>query len=775
LDEGGVVNNETTSAPITDPYDFNRDGVVNGIDVDGSDQSIVRNNPASTPSALKLIAAPGGLRDSYAADYYDAAGRLTAEENVGANGGAVWSRPATPDPADATHLVTLLGYDPAGNQNSVTDPKGIQSLSVFDMLGQQVQTIADDSDPAGNPIQQTTDYAFDGDGHVLTMTAVMPSGTPSQTTQYIYGVTGTGGAVSSNDLLARIEYPDLSSGDPSSDPSNDVSYTYDNLGETASKTDQNGTTHSYSYDPLGRLTLDWVTSLGAGVDGSVMALGYSYNRQGLPFQQTSYYTNPAYDSGATVNQDQDQYNGFGQLTAEYQSVSGLVDASPSGTPELQYGYSSAMLGSRLTSMTYPNGRVIFYGYDGNALDNALGRVDNLADSDGTHLADYTYLGLSTIVGQAFGDGVTETTTLDQFGRIAEMKYADGANVTDDFVYGYDADGNVLSETNGVNSAFSQTFTYDSLNRLTSYVGGLTSQSWSLDAVGNQKSVTTDGVTTTNTQNSQNELTGVGSSTLSYDNNGNTTTDANGHTYIYDAWNRLISVTNSSNIVLASYTYDANGRRITETNPTIGSGQTTALYFTAAGQVIEERQAGSVAAQNVFGIDYVNSLLLRDAFSTTGAVTRLYNQHDLTFNITALADATGGVTQRMIYTPYGVQTVLDPTTWAVMTGAPNTVYGPQGGRCDLATGLVHFGTPGRDYDPATAVWIQQDPEGYVDGANTYQAELSNPIVYDDASGLSATTGLPGSGDRIGNQGGREESASRAPKMGPPQRADATVDG
>jgi len=78
------------------------------------------------------------------------------------------------------------------------------------------------------------------------MTAVMPSGTPSQATQYVYGVTGAAGGVFSNDLLAKIEYPDLSTGAASSDPSNDVSYTYDNLGETASKTDQNGTTHWYS-------------------------------------------------------------------------------------------------------------------------------------------------------------------------------------------------------------------------------------------------------------------------------------------------------------------------------------------------------------------------------------------------------------------------------------------------------------------------------------------------------------------------------------------------
>ena len=33
-------------------------------------------------------------------------------------------------------------------------------------------------------------YTYDGDGHVLTQTAVQPAGIPSQTTRYVYGVTG---------------------------------------------------------------------------------------------------------------------------------------------------------------------------------------------------------------------------------------------------------------------------------------------------------------------------------------------------------------------------------------------------------------------------------------------------------------------------------------------------------------------------------------------------------------------------------------------------------
>jgi RHS repeat-associated protein len=644
--------------------------------------------------------------------------------------------------------VTTYGYDAAGNQNAVTDLRGIESLTVFDMLGQQTETIADYTD--GTPTSdsnQTTTYTYDGNGDVITMTADMPSGTNSQTTDYIYGV-GTTGGLFSNDLIAKVEYPDPSTGDASTAAANDVSYTYDNLGETLTKTDQNGSVHSYSYDAMGRLTLDAVTTLASGVNGNVMALGYSYNALGLPYQQTSYNSATVFSTGNIVNQDQDAYNGLGQLVGEYQSVSGaFVTSGGSITPEVQYGYSSLSTGSNLASMTYPNGRALDYGYN-TGLDSAIGRISYLADAagsgDSTHLVDYSYQGLGTFVGESMGNGVAETTTLDNFGRIASMAYVNSAStVLDSFSYGYDADGNVLSKTNGVNAAFSELYTYDNLNRLTSFQRGTisggtiaspaASQSWSLDAVGNQTATTTDGTTVTRSANSQNELTGVGSSTLGYDNNGNTTTDESGHTLTYDAWNRL--VTDSAGTT--SYTYDANGRRITETH----GDTTTNLYFTTQGQVIEERAAspGTVTAQSVWGIDYVNSLVVRDDNTTSGNLgltgsglgTRTYYQHDANWNVTATVDTSGDVINRYVYTPYGVQSVLTGV-WTTSSGS-NSEYGFQGGRFDISTGMHRFGA--RDYDPATGTWREQDPAGYVDGANVYRLEDDGPIIFCDPSGLA----------------------------------------
>src|SRR5262249_54567175 len=150
--------------------------------------------------------------------------------------------------------------------------------------------------------------------------------------------------------------------------------------------------------------------------------------------------------------------------------------------------------------------------------------------------------------------------------------------TDDFLYTYDRDGNRLTLTNGLNSSFSQQFSYDNLNRLSSFTQGSTTESWTLDAVGNWSSFTNGGTTQTRSFNNQNQITAIsGATTPGYDNNGNTTTDQNGHTGTFDAWNRLVKVAIGSNQEV--FTYDALHRRISQT---VNTNSPTDFYYSAQG-------------------------------------------------------------------------------------------------------------------------------------------------------------------------------------------------
>jgi RHS repeat-associated protein len=745
--DGGVVNGATpgyaeassvTNDVVLSETDTTYDNDGNAIETVES----ARLPTASTTATGTLTSADA--RISYGGSWFDAADRDIADENVGTNGGTAWTRPSSPDSSDATHLVTTYGYDAAGNQDTVTDPAGIVTQTYFDALGRQTEVIDDYTN--GVPTDssnQTTAYTYDGDGDILTQTAVEPAGTPNQTTAYIYNSTS---GIFSNTLLTTVEYPDATTGSASTSPSDDMTYTYDALGEKISMTDQNGTTHAYSYDGLGRQTLDAVTTLGTGVDGSVMALGTTYNAQGLPFQETSY---ASANGTGVVNQDEDIYNGLGQLTAEYQSVSGPVTVGT--TPEVQYGYSSPATGSVQTSMTYPNGRVIDYTYN-SGVDAAVGLVSGIADaagSDAGNLQSYTYLGAGTILGEVDGNGVTETTTLDNFGRTSELDYVNGSGTTtDDFQYGYDQDGNVLYQFNGVNNTFSQLYTYDSLNRLTGYQQGVlnssatsivgtptASQTWTYDALGNQDTVTTNGTATTNATNSKNELTASGSSSLAYDNDGNTLTDENGQTYTYNAWNQMVSTKNAAGATLATYTYDPQGRRITDTE----AGTTTDIYYDTQWQDIEERQGGTVTRQNVWGLEYVNELVERDDNSVSGSLgisssglgERLYAQQDANWSVVSLADASGDVVQRATFTPYGLATFLT-ASFSPTADAYNQDILFQGGRLETATGQYIF--QARDYDPSTGTWNEPDPSGYSNGSNLFLAFGDNPIVAVDPLGL-----------------------------------------
>lgn len=235
---------------------------------------------------------------------------------------------------------------------------------------------------------------------------------------------------------------------------------------------------------------------------------------------------------------QEAYNGFGQLTTQYQEHSGSVNTSTS--LKVQYAYASGTNYSRLSSMTYPNGRVLDYLYS-SGLNSDISRISEIDDDAGTgagSLEAYTYLGLSTVVQRADGNGIDLTYIkqsgesngdagdqyigLDRFGRVVDQRWIPAAtpsSPTDRFQYGYDRDGNLLYKDNKVKSTFSELYhanssssgdnntAYDNLNRVTGFrrgtlsasannSGGLdtvstlnsntdSSQSYTLDAVGNQ--------------------------------------------------------------------------------------------------------------------------------------------------------------------------------------------------------------------------------------------------------------------------------------------------
>src|SRR5258707_11163684 len=151
--------------------------------------------------------------------------------------------------------------------------------------------------------------------------------------------------------------------------------------------------------------------------------------------------------------------------------------------------------SRLTSMTYPNGKVLTYNYS-SGLNDSISRLSSLSDSTGT-LESYDYLGLATVVkrahpqigvdltyvkqtGESNGDAGDQYIGLDRFGRVVDVRWivTSSGTATDRFQYGYDRDNNPLYRDNIVNSAFGELYHangptngYDQLNQLTDFRRG----------------------------------------------------------------------------------------------------------------------------------------------------------------------------------------------------------------------------------------------------------------------------------------------------------------
>jgi hypothetical protein len=67
---------------------------------------------------------------------------------------------------------------------------------------------------------------------------------------------------------------------------------------------------------------------------------------------------------AAVNQVRDDaYNGYGQLLTQYQEHSGAVNTGASPSVQYTYDQPTGANFSRLSAMTYPNGRVLDYVYN----------------------------------------------------------------------------------------------------------------------------------------------------------------------------------------------------------------------------------------------------------------------------------------------------------------------------------------------------------------------------------------------------------------------------
>lgn len=733
-------------------------------------------------------------RRYYTANWFDGVSRQVASANYGTNGGADLTRPAAvPDRSD-TVLVTSYRYVTEYEADASIDPMGIETRWTKDALGRRIVLIEnyDPSKPSSDyGANRTMAYRYTLDDQLQTLTLVNEV-TGDQVTRWIYGTTLDDSKVARNDLLRAKIYPESDDDyDPLGDGADDlyerIEYSYNRQSATTAMTDPNGTVHEYDYDKFGRQTQDRVTTLASGIDNAVLRITTEYDDRGQKSKITS-YDNATVGSGTVVNEVAYEYDDFGQLAADKQSHSGAVSGS---TPEVSYAYENGSSGNtiRRTSMTYPDGRVVDYGYGStSSADNLMSRVATIKiNGESDNAAEYDYLGTGTVVkvtspepgvalsyiktaSAAAGDAGDQYNGYDRFGRVVDMRWAttSGGAVRDRFQYGYDRSSMrtwrsnlAASPGDGQDSAYR----YDGLYQVTqatrgdlninrTAVGGVpgSEETFSYDPTGNWLRYTEaeDGTVTldqTRVNNMDNQITQFDGSSedVEYDLNGNATemppdaegdwTAGNYKQLKWDAWNRIteIQIWEGDQVTLVGpIDYDGQYRRLSvETLPT----QVRHYYYNDQWKAVEERLDTETDAerQYVWGADNRNNLVLRDR-DTTGNGTldeRLYATRDAMSSGAAVLDTSGAVQERYGYSAFGKRTVM-AADFSDRSGTNyDWTYAFHGEFLDLETMLVNYGF--RYYESEIGRWLGRDPIEENGGLNLLMYCGNNPCSNRDLFG------------------------------------------
>jgi autotransporter-associated beta strand protein len=644
-------------------------------------------------------------RTTYVGYWYDAANRVTNMVNYGINNSTqMLARPAAP--ATVPGLLTSYGYDAAGFVNSTIDPTGLTTSFSNDFLGRVTQEIVNSTASPG-PTQTTTTTSYDGldrptlvqvKGYTPTVGSAS-SGLQFSTTQYVYGVsTANGSTINDNDLLWKTLYPDTTSQINS----------YNSLGQLISQTERDTSVHQYQFDLAGHQILDTVTTFATGVSSNTSALGDTYNALGLVTFATSY------SGGTIVNQVQNVYDGLGNLVTQYQSHTGQVytpataNESNPVSPAVQYQYDTQFAAggnySRITGMTYPDSTQVTYAYaDYSGLDNSISRIYSVSEGSQT-LETYRYLGLMTLVGATLPQpGISEGIQLDNYGNISQIAWTQGGTLNSDNVtvsggtrlvnigYGYDGVGDVLwrddevaDPAGGTSNKLDQTYSLDQLHRLTGYAQGTldltthtiasptVSSSWALDSMGNRYTATGIFATTyTPTGQSQNaSYTAAGNqATVTFDSSRSVTAT-------YDSWGRVAKTAaatvteddygSTTTTVTTNYSYDALGRMIGMSTVPAGGGSPTGTqtYYDGANPIVVRAFDNSTPLMTYVWSPADGRMILRDVVS---GAQRLYPMSDGQGSIVAVANATGLVQERYVYTADGMPQALAANWQPYTTG------------------------------------------------------------------------------------------------------------
>jgi len=356
----------------------------------------------------------------------------------------------------------IYTYDQVGNRISMTDPAGTTSYT-YDYLHRLIsvtnpdnKTISYQYDASGNRTQLTdpasniTAYTYDGDNRLVTVV----QGTASTTYQY--------------DSLGKVKRADLPNGtytqytynsqrnwlvslvnkNSSGTVLSSYSYTYDNVGNRLTVTEQDGSVVTYGYDNIYQLTSETRTGTNA------YNITYQYDSAGNRTQMVKNGATTSYTYNSN-NQLLTETSGGTTVTYAYDLNGNLLSKTASGnTTSYTWDWNNHLL-----SVTEPAGTTV-YEYDGDGTriiktqaavmtkyinDVALGLVQVLMETDNTGVVQAIYNYGNDLISMNRA-GTNSYYNYDGLGSTRQLTNSSGV-VTKS--YTYDSWGNLIASSGSV--------------------------------------------------------------------------------------------------------------------------------------------------------------------------------------------------------------------------------------------------------------------------------------------------------------------------------------
>ncbi len=662
----GQLASVANAAGFTTQYGYDSGGRLSSVtDARGFATTITWTT--TTPARVAQVTAPDGTSTTYSYTL-DVNGNVTAttvtDARTNATKYAVTTAGDVGSITDPLGNVTQFAYNGSHNVTQLTDARGIVSTYAYNTHNEPTQVVrasgagslnltttvswdSPDTTPlkenllsVTNPRGISTNYTYDANNNLTSVRRAVGT-TDEALTQYTY--TTWGGVASLIDprgnttTYAYTARHQIQTVTPP--VGGTTTYTYDALDNQASRTDGNAHTWTTAYN-ASRLPITVTDPLGSRV-------AYAYDANGNRTSATdakNQVTTFTYDSRDRLTTITDPLNGA--TGYQYDAISNLLKVTNARNSSANFAYDAA---NRLTTTTDALGQATTFGYD------QVGNKTSMKDRKGT-TSTYSYDQVNRLI-QVSGGGITVSYTYDANGnrltlvdptgttgytydsldRLTKVAYPDARSVQ----YAYDKAGNRTGLTYPGGTA-TLGYTYDAANRLTQITQGTLSWSFGYDGAGNRTSLSQPNGTSTSyaylVNNWLSSVThkapgGAAFQTISYtyDANGNriTQADTSGTTTLgYDALNRLVQAAYPGTYGTWSWAYDPVGNRTSQTAP---SGITTYAYdgnnrLTQAAAVVYTYDAngnltGTTAGQS-FTYDAFNRMT--QTVGTGGTATYTYN-------------------------------------------------------------------------------------------------------------------------------------------------------